>query len=133
MAELSENARKKIEEPNFGYLATVMEDGSPQVSPVWVDLENGYVVVNTAMGRVKERNVRRDPRVAISVADRENQYDKIDVRGRVVDMIEGDEAEQHIDKMAKKYLGQDTYPWKAADERRVLLKIEPESVSEMRD
>ncbi|TMJ98376.1 MAG: PPOX class F420-dependent oxidoreductase [Actinobacteria bacterium] len=114
MAELSENARKKIEEPNFGYLATVMEDGSPQVSPVW-------------------RNVRRDPRVAISVADRENQYDKIDVRGRVVDMIEGDEAEQHIDKMAKKYLGQDTYPWKAADERRVLLKIEPESVSEMRD
>jgi PPOX class probable F420-dependent enzyme len=128
--ELSENARKKIEEPNFGYLATVMRDGSPQVSPVWVDLDNGYVVVNTAIGRVKEKNCRRDPRVAISIASRENQYDKVDIRGRVVDFVEGEDAERHIDKMAKKYIGQDKYPWKAPGEQRVLLRIEPESVSE---
>ena len=129
MAELNEKARKLIEEPNFGYLATVMEDGSPQVSPVWVDLENGYVRVNTATGRVKERNLRRDPRVAISVADRNNQYEKVDIRGRVVDVAEGDEAEQHIDALAKKYMGVETYPWRSADERRVIVRIQPERVS----
>jgi PPOX class probable F420-dependent enzyme len=131
MAELTQSARKKIEDANFGYLATVMPDGSPQVSPVWVDLEDGHIVVNTAQGRVKERNVRRDPRVAISVANKDNQYEKVDIRGRVIDFVEGEEAESHIDKMAKKYMGQDTYPWKQPGERRVLLKIEPESVNEM--
>jgi PPOX class probable F420-dependent enzyme len=131
VAELSQKARQLIEEPNFGYLATVMEDGSPQVSPVWVDLQNGYVVFNTALGRVKERNMRRDPRVAISVANRDKQYEKVDIRGRVVDFVEGEEADRHIDKMAKKYIGQDKYPWKAPGEQRVIVKIEPERVSEM--
>ena len=131
MAELSDKARTLIEEPNLGFLATVMEDGSPQVSPVWVDLENGYVRVNTATGRVKDANIRRDPRVAISVADRNNQYSKVDIRGRVVDIVEGDEAERHIDSLAKKYMDEDVYPWRRADERRVLVRIEPERVSEM--
>ncbi|MBW3593706.1 MAG: PPOX class F420-dependent oxidoreductase [Actinobacteria bacterium] len=129
MAELNEKARRLIEEPNFGYIATVMEDGSPHVSPVWVDVENGYVRVNTATGRVKERNLRRDPRVAISVADRNNQYKKVDIRGRVVNMSEGDEAEQHIDVLAKKYMDVDAYPWRSPDERRVIVRIQPERVS----
>jgi PPOX class probable F420-dependent enzyme len=131
MAELTEKARELIDEPNFGFLATVMPDGSPQVSPVWIERLNGHVGINTATGRVKEKNMRRDPRVAISVANRENQYEKVDIRGRVVEMTEGDEAEQMIDRLAKKYMGEDTYPWRQPDEVRVLVKIEPERVSEM--
>ena len=129
-AQLSETARKKLTDPNFAYFATVLEDGSPHVNPVWVDVSDGQIVVNTALGRVKERNVRRDPRVALSVADKDNQYDKVDIRGRVVDFVTGEEAERHIDKMAKKYLGQDTYPWKSRQEQRVLLVIEPTVVHE---
>ena len=130
MAELTENARRLIEEPNFGYLATVMPDGSPQVSPVWVELSNGYIALNTATGRVKEKNMRRDPRVALSIANRENQYEKVDIRGRVVEMSEGPEAEQMIDRLSKKYIGQDPYPWRAPDERRVLVRVEADSVNE---
>jgi PPOX class probable F420-dependent enzyme len=131
VAELSEKARRLIGEPNFGYVATVMEDGSPQVSPVWVDLEDGQVVFNTALGRLKERNMRRDGRVALSIANRENQYEKVDIRGRVVDFVEGEEADRHIDKMAKKYIGEDKYPWKAPGEQRVIVKVDPERISEM--
>ena len=130
MAELTEKARTLLDAPNFAYLATVNDDGSPQVSPVWVDTENGTIVVNTATGRAKERNMRREPRVAISIADRENQYDKVDIRGRVVDIVGGEEADSHIDKMAKKYMGQDTYPWRKPGEERVLFKIEPERINE---
>ena len=125
MAELSEKARTLIEEPNFGFLATVMEDGSPQVSPVWVDLENGYVRFNTATGRVKDKNLRRDPRVAISVADRNNQYTKVDIRGRVVDIVEGDEAWDHIDALNRNYMRTDEpYP-RYPGEQRLILRIEP--------
>ncbi|HEX2505326.1 MAG TPA: PPOX class F420-dependent oxidoreductase [Gaiellaceae bacterium] len=131
MTKLSDNARAKVESPNFGYLATVMPDGSPQVSPVWVDIDGDAVLVNTASGRVKERNMRRDPRVAISIADKDNQYEKVDIRGRVAEWVEGDEAVQHIHKMAKKYMGQDEYPWLQPGEQRVVAKIEPEAVSEM--
>ena len=131
MAELSEKARQLIEEPNFGYVATIMEDGSPQVSPVWVDLEDGLVVFNTAVGRVKEKNMRRDPRVAISIANRDKQYEKVDIRGRVVDFVAGEEADRHIDKMAQKYIGEEKYPWKAPGEQRLIVKIEPERISEM--
>ncbi len=130
MAELTEKAKTLIDEPNFAYLATVDEDGSPQVSPVWIDREDGRVLVNTATGRAKDRNMRREPRVALSIADRENQYDKVDIRGRVVDVVEGDEAESHIDKMAQKYVGQETYPWRSPTERRVIFKIEPERINE---
>jgi PPOX class probable F420-dependent enzyme len=131
MAELTEKARKHLSAPNFAYLATVNADGSPQVSPVWVDVDDGHILVNTAVGRVKERNVRRDPRVALSVGDRENQYDKVDIRGRVVDWVSGDEAYSHIDKMAQKYMGQEKYPWLQPDEERVIMRIEPEKISEM--
>ena len=130
MAGLSERARRLIDEPNLAYLATINTDGSPQVSPVWIDRENGRVVVNTAAGRVKERNMRREPRVAISVANREDDYEKVDIRGRVVEIVEGEEAERHIDLMAKKYRGEDTYPWRRAGEPRVVFKIEPKRIYE---
>jgi PPOX class probable F420-dependent enzyme len=125
MAKLSESACSKVEAPNFGYLATVMEDGSPQVSPVWVDLEADRVLINTATGRLKEKNMRREPRVAISIADKDNQYEKVNIRGRVAEFVEGDEAFAHIDKLAMKYMGQDKYPWLQPGEERVIVKIEP--------
>jgi len=130
MAQLTGKARQRLSDPNFGYLATIMEDGSPQVSPVWVDVVGDQILFNTAKGRVKEQNMRRDPRVAISIADKDNQYDKVDIRGRVVDWVDGDEALSHIDKMAKKYMGEDKYPWHRPGEERVIVKIEPDKISE---
>jgi PPOX class probable F420-dependent enzyme len=125
MAELDDNARSKIEGPNLAFLADVMEDGSPHVSPVWIAFENGYLTFNTAVGRVKEKNMRRDPRVAISVADKDNFFDKVDIRGRVVEMIEGEEADRQIDQLAKKYLGEDEYPWRNPAETRVKVLVQP--------
>jgi PPOX class probable F420-dependent enzyme len=125
MAQLDDNARSKIEGPNLAFLADVMEDGSPHVSPVWIAFENGYLTFNTAVGRVKEKNMRRDPRVAISVADKDNFFDKVDIRGRVVEMIEGEEADRQIDQLAKKYLGEDEYPWRDPAETRVKVLVEP--------
>lgn len=127
-ATLSEEVRKLFLEPNFAHLATLMPDGSPQATPVWVDLEDGRILVNTAEGRAKPRNVRRDPRVAISIAKQDNPYTSASVRGRVVEMRhEG--ADQLIDKLAKKYIGQDRYPWRRPGEQRVIMVIEPEHVS----
>lgn len=128
--QLSESARALLEGPNFAHLATLMPDGSPQVTPVWVDVDadGTHVLVNTAEGRVKPRNVRRDPRVALSVANQENPYQMVSIRGRVVE-ITHEGADAHIDKMAKKYLGQDTYPFRRPGERRVILKIAPEHVA----
>ena len=129
MAQLDENTRSKIEAPNFAFLATLMKDGSPQVSPVWIALEDGRLTFNTTVGHVKDRNIRRDPRVAISVADKENPYEKVCIRGRVVEIVEGEEAERQIDALARKYLGQDTYPWRNPGDARVKVVVEPESVS----
>jgi PPOX class probable F420-dependent enzyme len=129
MAKLDDKAMALLSQPNFGYFAEIMEDGSPHVSPVWVDVSDGYILVNTAIGRVKERNVRRDPRVALSVGDKDNQYDKVDIRGRVVEIIEGEEADRSIDSLAKKYLGEDVYPFRKPGEQRIILRIEPTTVS----
>jgi PPOX class probable F420-dependent enzyme len=112
MATLSDSEREKIEAPNLAFLATVMEDGSPQVSPIWIAMEDGNITFNTALGRLKERNMRRDPRVAISVANRDDIYDRVTIRGRVAEMIEGEEADRQIDELARKYLGADEYPWR---------------------
>jgi len=112
----------------FGFLATLMPDGRPQVTPVWCDLQDGYVVINSARGRWKDRNMRRDPRVAISIADPENPYRCLEVRGRVVEITEKG-AEDHIDRMAKKYLNQDKYPYRRPGEVRVLYRIKPEHTS----
>ena len=130
MVELSDSARTKIDAPNLAFLATVMENGSPQVTPVWIARENGNITFNTAVGRVKERNMRRDPRVAISIADKDDWYSKVSIRGRVVEMLEGDVADRQIDELAMKYLGADEYPWRNPEESRIKVVVEPVSVAE---
>jgi len=122
--KLPDNVVKLIQGKNFGHLATIMPDGSPQVTPVWVDYENGFILVNTAEGRAKPRNVRRDKRVAISVADQNNPYSMASIRGKVVE-ITNKGGDAHIDKLAKKYIGKDKYPWRKPEEKRLILKIEP--------
>ena len=111
----------------FAQLATLNPDGSPQVTPVWVDFDGTNVIINTARGRVKARNLAREPRVALAIGDPDNPYRYLGVQGRVVEMTEkGGDA--HIDKMAKKYLGKDTYPFRAPGEVRVIVKIAPDKV-----
>ncbi|HZS02265.1 MAG TPA: PPOX class F420-dependent oxidoreductase [Chloroflexota bacterium] len=128
MARLPEDVRRFIEEPNFASLATLMPDGSPQVTPMWVDTDGEYLYINTAEGRQKPRNLQHDKRVALAIMDRNNPYRNATVRGRVVE-ITHQGADAHIDKLAKKYLGQDKYPFRQPGEQRVLVKIEPTAVN----
>jgi PPOX class probable F420-dependent enzyme len=129
MVELNDFAKKMLQEKNFVFVATLGLSGAPQVTPTWVDLDSdGHVLVNTAIGRIKQKNTERDPRVALSVADSSNPYICTAIQGRVVEQIKGQTAEDHIDKMARKYLGKDKYPWRQPGERRVILKIKPEKV-----
>jgi PPOX class probable F420-dependent enzyme len=114
----------------FGSLGTLMPDGSPQVTPVWCDYDGAHIIVNSAKGRRKDRNMRRDPRVSLAIADPDNPYRYLEIRGRVVEVTEQG-ADDHINKMAKKYLGLDVYPNKAPGEVRVLYKIEPTAFSSM--
>ena len=109
----------------FAQLATLMPDGSPQVTPVWCDYDGQHVLINSAKGRVKDRNMRRDPRVGLDIVDPDNPYRHLSIRGRVVSIDENG-ADEHIDKLAKKYLGQERYPRRAPGEVRVIYKIEPE-------
>lgn len=113
--------------PAFAQLATVNADGTPQVTPVWVDYDGTHLLVNTARGRVKTKNLERNPRVALSISDPENPYRYVGIQGRVVEMTEqGGDA--HIDKMAKKYLNKDSYPFRQPGEVRVIVKIAPDKV-----
>jgi PPOX class probable F420-dependent enzyme len=121
MAALTDHAREVLAAPNFAFLAELMPDGSPHVSPVWSDVEGDLVLVNTAKGRLKERNIRRDPRVAISISPRDDPYDHIDIRGRVVETREGDEAVADIDRLGRKYRGWDRYPLPEGEERVTYL------------
>ena len=114
----------------FAHLATLMPGGQPQVTPVWVDYDGRYVMINTAEGRQKDKNLQRDRRVALSILDPDNPYKYLEVRGHVAERTRNG-AEQHIDAMAKKYLGQDKYPFRQPGEARVLYKIEPEHVTSM--
>ena len=127
-AQLSAGVQRLLTEPNFGHVATVMPDGSPQVMPVWVDTDGTHVLFNTAEGRQKARNLQRNSRLALSVTDRNNPYTWVTVRGRVAEMTH-DGADDHIDKLAKKYLGQDHYPYRQPGEQRVIVKVLPEHVS----
>ena len=114
----------------FASLGTLMPDGAPQVTPVWCDIEGDHLVVNSAKGRQKDKNIRRDPRVALAIIDPENPYRYLEIRGRVVEITEHG-ADAHIDKMAKKYLGADKYPYRQQGEVRVMYKIHPERTSTM--
>jgi PPOX class probable F420-dependent enzyme len=124
--------RKLFEGKNFVYVASLMKDGSPHVTPTWVDIDDGIVLVNTAIGRIKQKNISRDKRVALAVADQNNPYDMVTIRGKVVDQITGQEAEEHVDKLAKKYMGKDRYPRRAPGEKRILLKIKPDKLFHMK-
>jgi len=123
-----DDVRDKLGEANFWHLVTLNEDGTPTTTPVWVDVDDGHVIVNTAIGRRKERNARRDPRVALSAHDKENPYSWIEIRGKVVEFVEGEQADESINRLAKKYLGEDVYPFRQPGEQRVILRIEPTQV-----
>jgi PPOX class probable F420-dependent enzyme len=114
----------------FAHLGTLMPDGTPQVTPVWFDVEDGLIRVNSARGRVKDRNMRRAPAVALSIVDPDNAYRYLGIRGRVVEVTEQG-ADAHIDALAKKYIGKDRYPWRQPGEVRVMYKIRPERTSGM--
>jgi PPOX class probable F420-dependent enzyme len=127
---ISAGFEKLLREPAYCQLATLMPDGSPQITQVWVDTDGEHVLVNTAEGRQKTKNVRRDPRVAVNVVDPNNAWRLGEVRGRVVDVTtEG--ADRLIDELAKKYLDADTYPFRDPSEVRVTLKILPEKTNEV--
>lgn len=130
MAELSDKARTLFEAPNLLFVATVNQDGSPQVTPVWTHTQDGYLTFNTAKGRAKERNMRREPRIGLSIASRDDPMEKVDLAGRVVEMIEGEEAEAQIDDLSEKYIGERPYPWRRGEERIKVL-IEPVRIHEM--
>ena len=127
MATIPASHADILTKPAFANLATLNPDGSPQVTPVWVDFDGRHVIVNTARGRVKAKNLAREPRVALSIADPENPYRYLGIQGRVVEMTEkGGDA--HIDKMAKKYLGKDSYPFRTPGEVRLIVTIAPDKV-----
>lgn len=130
MKPIPESHADILDKPAFAHLSTLMKDGSPQASAVWVDTDGPLIVVNSAEGRLKDRNIRRDPRVAISVIDPENPYRSLMIRGRVA-KITTEGADAHIDKMAKKYMGVDSYPFRTPEEVRVMYYIEPERVAAM--
>ena len=114
----------------FAHLATLMPDGSPHVTPVWVDYDGAHVRVNSAKERVKDKNMRRNKRVALSIQDPENPYRYLGIRGEVVEITENG-ADAHIDSLAKKYMNQDKYPFHQPDVKRVIYEIEPASVQVM--
>jgi PPOX class probable F420-dependent enzyme len=122
-----ENIVRLFEGRNFAFLATVKKDGSPQVTPTWIDRDNDTILINTAKGRVKQENVSRDPRVSISLVDDRNPYSMVTITGKVIEQTtEG--ADEHIDKLARRYLNADRYPNHSADVKRVILKIKPERI-----
>jgi PPOX class probable F420-dependent enzyme len=127
MAELTDAQRKFIaENPYVASVTTLRQDGSPHTTIVWVDAENGTISFNTAAGRAKERHLRNDPRLSLTVVDPQNTYQWVSISGRAELTTDG--ADQQIDRLAKKYLGQDEYPWRSPDEQRVSVKITPEKV-----
>lgn len=128
--KITPEVAKLFQDTNLGYIATIMSDNSPQITPVWIDLVDDIILVNTAQGRVKQKNLSRDPRVAISVVDRANPYHMVTVRGKVIEQTSVG-ADAHIDKMAKKYLGVEKYPFARPGEKRILLKILPEKIFHM--
>jgi PPOX class probable F420-dependent enzyme len=131
--QLSKDILPLFTDKNLVYVATLMEDGSPQITPTWVDVDESQntILVNTAKGRVKQKNLARDPRIAVAVVDRNNPYNVATIRGKVIEQAtEG--ADAHIDKLAKKYLGLDSYPFRNPSEQRIILKIKPEKIFHMK-
>jgi PPOX class probable F420-dependent enzyme len=130
MATIPERYRDLFTKKAFAHVATVGRDGAPQVTPVWVDYDGAHVLINTARGRVKDKNLQRNPTVALSVQDPDNPYRYLQVRGRVVEVTEKG-ADAHIDALAKRYMGHDRYGNRRPGEVRVIFKILPEKVQSM--
>jgi PPOX class probable F420-dependent enzyme len=133
---LTEPIVKFFKGKNFGFLGTVNKDGSPQVTPTWIDIiekeenEDGHeeiILINTAMDRIKQKNVSRDPRVSISILDEDNPYSMVTIKGRVVEQTTAG-ADEHIDKLAKRYLDVDRYPAHSPSIKRIILKVKPEKI-----
>jgi PPOX class probable F420-dependent enzyme len=118
-------AEELLKAKNFAHVATLRADGSVQTAPVWVDVQDGRPVVNSAEGRAWPRNLERDPRVTLTVQNMDNPYEYVEVRGRVAERTH-DGADEHIDSLAKKYMGVDSYPLRQPGEQRVIIRIDPE-------
>jgi PPOX class probable F420-dependent enzyme len=124
-AKIEGRAEELLKAPNFCHVATLRADGTVHGVPVWVDVLDGQPVLNTAEGRVWPRNLERDPHVTLTIQNMDNPYEYVEVRGHVAERThEG--ADEHIDKLAKKYLGQDTYPYRQPGEQRVMIRVEPD-------
>jgi PPOX class probable F420-dependent enzyme len=120
-------AAKLLESRNFAVVATLRRDGSVHCAPSWVDVQDGLAVVNSAEGRAWPRNLEHDPRVTLTVQNMDNPYEYVAIRGHVAERThEG--ADEHIDQLAKKYLGKDEYPYRQPGERRVIIRVAPEHV-----
>jgi len=127
LVKLTDQAKTLIDGRNFASVATLMPDGSPQVAPVWVDRDGDTVVINATVNRQRYRNLKRDPRVALTVFDQGNPYSKVIIRGKVTEITKAG-AEDHIDKLSMKYNGS-KYPWHKTDDARVIIRIMPEHVT----
>jgi len=125
--QIEGRARELLEAPNFATVATLRKDGTPHVTPAWVDVQDDRVVLNSARGRVWPANLERDPHVTVTVQNHDNPYEYVSIRGHVAEMTE-EGADAHIDALAKKYLGVDEYPSRQPGERRVIVRVEPDRV-----
>jgi PPOX class probable F420-dependent enzyme len=124
---IPEKFRDLLTKRAFAHLATIMQDGSPQVTPVWFDFDGTHIRINSAKGRIKDKNMRRNGRVALAIQDPENPYRYLALRGRVEEITEAG-ANAHIDSLSKKYLGQDRYPHRQPGEVRVIYRVRPDRV-----
>ena len=126
-AQLEGRSRELLQDPNYCFVATLRRDGTPHVTPVWVDVDGDSVLLNSAAGRAWPANLARDPRVTLTIANMRDHSEYVSIRGRLVEQTtEG--ADAHIDALAKKYLGVNEYPLRSADEQRIILRIEPQDV-----
>jgi len=126
---LTEPVIKIIKDKNFAFLGTIMKDGRPQVSPIWIDIDdnNNIILFNTAQGRIKHKNISRDPRISLSLINKNNPYSMVTIQGTVIEQTTKG-ADEHIDKLAKKYLNTDRYPSHSPSVQRVICKIKPEKM-----
>jgi PPOX class probable F420-dependent enzyme len=126
---LTEPVVKIIKDKNFAFLGTIMKDGRPQVSPIWIDIDdnNNIILFNTAQGRIKHKNISRDPRISLSLINKSNPYSMVTIQGIVIEQTTIG-ADEHIDKLAKKYLNIDRYPSHSPSIKRVICKIKPEKM-----
>ena len=128
--EIDDSTIQLLTGKNFAFVSTLMKDGSPQITPTWIDFDGNTILINTAQGRTKQKNVSRDQRVAVSIVDQNNPYHMVTIRGKVTEQTSKG-ADEHIDKLAKRYLGVDKYPFRSPTEKRVIIKVAPENVFHM--